>query len=225
MRLLGALGQNETPEAGELDDSLEALNDMLDGWSQNSLSVNQFTNVSVTWPANQATRTIGPTGDFVETRPSQVLRAEHLRSGVHYPIDILQYDRWLAIADRTVTSTLADRLYVEYTMPDAVLYLYPVPAEAATIKLYYEAPLSSFATVTTDVTLPPGYRRAITYSLAVELAAEFGRPVPAVVRSVQTQAMRSIQARNSRPLSARQGAVGLSRHGYGKYDIAGDTYR
>ena len=67
LRLIGQLAEGETPSAATSDDALTALNQMLDSWSAERLSVFSTQDQMFTWPASTKSRTIGPTGDFVGT--------------------------------------------------------------------------------------------------------------------------------------------------------------
>jgi hypothetical protein len=69
LRLIGQLAESETPSAATSADALTALNQMLDSWSSERLSVFSTQDQVFTWPANTVTRTLGPTGNFVGNRP------------------------------------------------------------------------------------------------------------------------------------------------------------
>jgi hypothetical protein len=69
LRLIGQLAEGETPSAATSADALTAMNQMLDSWSSERLSVFSTQDQIFTWPASTATRTLGPTGDFVGNRP------------------------------------------------------------------------------------------------------------------------------------------------------------
>ena len=68
LRLIGQLAEGETPSAATSQDALAALNQMLDSWNTDRLLVYTTQTQVFSWPAGQATRTIGPTGDFVGNR-------------------------------------------------------------------------------------------------------------------------------------------------------------
>ena len=69
LRLIGQLAEGETPSAATSADALTAMNQMLDSWSAERLSVFSTQDQIFTWPANTATRSLGPTGNFVGNRP------------------------------------------------------------------------------------------------------------------------------------------------------------
>ena len=69
LRLIGMLAEGETPSAATAQDSLSALNQMIDSWNTERLSTFSTQDQVFTWPVNTIHRTLGPTGDFVGNRP------------------------------------------------------------------------------------------------------------------------------------------------------------
>jgi hypothetical protein len=74
-------------------------------------------------------------------------------------------------------------MWVNMTYPDVTIHVYPVPSRALEFHFISVKPLTQPATLTTELAFPPGYLRAFTYNLAMELAPEFGvEPTPQVQR-------------------------------------------
>ena len=69
LRLIGQLAEAETPSAATAEDSLVALNQMIDSWNTERLSVFSTQDQVFSWTPGLITRTLGPTGDFVGNRP------------------------------------------------------------------------------------------------------------------------------------------------------------
>jgi hypothetical protein len=57
--------------------------------------------------------------------------------------------------------------------------------------------LQSFAAITDELDLPPGYQRAIEYNLAVEYGPEFGVDIPNTVRQIAESSRRNLKRINS----------------------------
>ena len=176
LRLLGVLAEGETPSASESADALMALNQMLDSWSTERLSVFSTSDQTFTWPAGQVTRTLGPTGDFVGVRPVLLDDSTYYVDslGVSHQIQIINEDQYNAIAVKTVNSSLPQFLYVNATNPDIEMSLYPVPSQALTWHFVGGSPLAEPVSLATTLAFPPGYMRAFAYNLAMEIAPEFG---------------------------------------------------
>ena len=60
-------------------------------------------------------------------------------------------------------------------------------------------PLSTLAALTTSLSLPPGYERALRYALALELAPEYGRQVSEIVMAAAVESKAAIKRMNIAP--------------------------
>lgn len=186
LRLLGVLAEGETPSAETSADALMALNQMLDSWSTERLSVYATLEQVVTWPSGQAVRTLGPSGNLPGTnvRPVAVEDSTFYRDaeGTDHPVQIISEAEYNTLSDKTVTGD-PYLLVVNPTHPNIELTVYPVPSRALDWHIVSPQVLTEVATLATVFALPPGYLRALTYNLAMELAPEFGvEPSPQVQR-------------------------------------------
>lgn len=198
LRAIGQLEQGQEPDAEASADALLAMNQMIDSWSTERLSVYSMQDQTFTWPANTISRTVGPTGNFVGTRPvlvddSTFFKANNLR----YNLALLNVDQYNGIALPTVTSTLPQALYVNMTMPDATMYIYPVPTQAIELHLMSVQELTQPATLATELVVPPGYLKAFRFNLAVEVATEFGIEPPQQVKRQAEISKRNIKRINN----------------------------
>lgn len=186
LRLLGVLAEGEAPSAEMSADALTALNQMLDSWSAERLSVFATQDQIFTWPAGQITRTLGPTGNFIGNRPMDLDDATYFRdpsTGVSYGIKIINQQQYDGIAVKTVTSTYPQVIWMNSSMPNVELRVFPVPIRDLEWHFINIEPLSQPATLATELVFPPGYMRAFKYNLACEIAPEFGvEPTPTVQR-------------------------------------------
>ena len=64
LRLIGQLAEGEEPSADTMQDSIMAMNQMIQSWDTERLSVFGTQDQVFIWPAYEKTRTIGPSGDF-----------------------------------------------------------------------------------------------------------------------------------------------------------------
>jgi hypothetical protein len=189
LRLLGVLAEGETPSAATSQDALMALNQMIDSWNTERLSVFCTQDQIFTWPASILSRTLGPTGDFVGNRPVLLDDSTYFKapSGVSYGIKFINQQQYNGIAVKTVTSTFPQVMFTNMTFPNIEMYVYPRPTQNLEWHFVSVQELANPATLSTVLFYPPGYLRAFTYNLAMEFAPEFGiEPSPQVQRIAMT---------------------------------------
>jgi hypothetical protein len=185
LRLIGQLAEGEVPSADTAQDALAAMNMMIDSWSTERLAVYATQDQVFTWPAGQAVRTLGPTGDFVGLRPVLLDDATYYvdPQGLSFMPAIINEAEYNAIVLKSVTSTYPQVIYAEASNPNATYSIYPVPTQALVWHFISVLELAQPATLGTQLVFPPGYLRAFRYNLACELAPEFGvEPSPQVTR-------------------------------------------
>jgi len=189
LRLLGVLAEGETPSASVSQDSLMALNQMIDSWNTERLSTFVTQDQVYTWPAGFISRTLGPSGDFVGNRPILMDDATYYKApnGVSYGIKFINQQQYDGIAVKTVTSTYPQVCWVNMGFPDITLTVYPKPTQDLEWHMISVQELDRPADLSTVMYYPPGYLRAFTYNLAMEIAPEFGvEPSPQVTRIAMT---------------------------------------
>jgi hypothetical protein len=200
LRLIGAIATGETPSADELTDALAVLNDMLDSWSLENLTLYQrSTREELSWTSGQQSRTWGASGTFTSARPVDLEFAAILQSSTEYPLQILSPGEWAQLKQKTLTGSLPTAIYIEGSYPNATMYLWPVPNQTITLVTHTLKPLSSFATANDTVSLPPGYSRAIRFNLAIELAPEYGKSISEQILISAQEAKENIKRKNSKP--------------------------
>jgi hypothetical protein len=190
LRLLGVLAEGETPSAATSQDSLIAVQQMIESWNTERLSVFSTQDQIFTWPAGEITRTLGPSGNFSGNRPVLFDDATYYRdpgTNVSFGIKFINQQQYDGIAVKTVTSTYPQVIFVNMTYPDATMTVYPKPTRDLEWHFISVQELSNPAVLTTNLTFPPGYLRAFVYNLAMEIAPEFGvEPSPQVTRIAMT---------------------------------------
>jgi hypothetical protein len=230
MRLIGSLGKGEQPDSDEATDGLASLNSMLDAWQIERLMVYQIVQNSHTWPTTTTSRTIGSGGNFAVQRPVRIEAAYAMDSSNQwFPLVVLQNrNEYDSIVVKSTGSTLPEYLFYDPAYPLGVIYLYPVPSVQLTLKLNTWQTLQSFASLTTDLALPPGYQRAIEFNLAMELAAEYGKgkEIDPQVPFIATQSKAAIKTINQPSMVAQvEAAVAALGKiaGGGRYNIFTDS--
>jgi len=191
LRLIGMLAEGETPSAATAQDSLMALNQMIDSWNTERLSVFSTIDQIVNWPVGSINETLGPSGSLVRlngtaVRPVLVDDSTYFKdpgTGVSYGVKLINQQQYNGIAVKTVTSTFPQVVFVNMTYPDIDIFIYPRPTRLLEWHFISVQELTQPANLSTDILFPPGYLRAFTYNLACEIAPEFGvEPSPQVQR-------------------------------------------
>ena len=200
LRLIGQLAEGETPSAATSQDSLAALNQMIDSWNTERLSVFSTQDQVFSWPPNVLSRTLGPSGDFVGNRPILIDDATYFidpASGISYGIKIINQQQYDGIAVKTVTSTYPQVIWINMEYPNISMYVYPKPTKVLEWHFISVEELTQPATLTTTLSFPPGSLRAFRYNLACEIAAEFGVEPSPQVKRIAMSAKRNLKRINN----------------------------
>jgi hypothetical protein len=200
LRLLGVLAEGETPSAATSQDALTAMNQMIDSWNTERLSVFCTQDQVFTWPAGEYIRTLGPSGDFIGLRPVLLDDATYYRdpgTNVSFGIKFINQQQYNGIAVKTVTSTYPQVIFVNMGFPDITMSIYPRPTRDLEWHFVSVQKLSEPATLATDLTFPPGYLRAFAYNLAMEFAPEFGVEPSEQVKRIAMTSKRNLKRINN----------------------------
>lgn len=196
MRLVGAIASGETPTADEANDALDVLNDILEAWATENLMLYRNENDQYSLTPNKQSYTIGPIGDFNAVRPVTIEGAFVTYNGLDFPLRVLNTEQWNGIALKNFSAPIPSALYYVPTFPLGNIYLWPAPSQAIPLTLAVNMQFSQLANVSQSISLPPGYKKALRYVLAVELAPEFGVEAPPSVVVVARDMIGNIKAAN-----------------------------
>jgi hypothetical protein len=200
LRLLGVLAEGEVPSAETSQDALMAMQQMIESWNTERLSVYATQDQIFMWPAGQLSRTLGPSGDFIGNRPVLLDDSTYFKdpgTGVSYGIKFINQQQYNGIAVKTVTSTYPQVIFVNMTFPDIEMYIYPRPTRELEWHFISVQELTQPATLATVLHFPPGYLRAFRYNLACEMAPEFGTEPSSQVRRLAMSSKRNIKRINN----------------------------
>lgn len=189
------VGVGRTPTDAMAQDALSALNNMLDSWGLERLAVYHVkVNTGLTWTALARSMTIGSGGGFNIALPSRIVGAIFTVLGYDYTVrKIISVEEYERIAAKDSTSTWPEFIAFDRAYPLGTVYGYPKPNAALTTSLLTWEQLQQFSSLTDQISLPQGYRRAIQKSLAIELAPMYG-PSAAPSKEVLMQAKQAKSA-------------------------------
>jgi hypothetical protein len=204
LRLLGVLAEGETPSAEVSQDALTALNQMLDSWSTERLSIYNTIDQVFNWPAGEIQQHLGPTGSafggFDGIRPLLLDDSTYYRdpgTNVSFGIKFINQQQYDGIAVKTVTSTYPQVMWINMEYPNIQMTIYPKPTRLLEWHFISVQELSQPATLATELAFPPGYLRAFVYNLAMELAPEFGVEPSTQVQRIAMTSKRNIKRINN----------------------------
>jgi hypothetical protein len=220
LRLIGAIGAGETPEAAMSADGLEAFQLLVDSWSGQGLMV--YAQTKEDFPlTGAASYTIGSGGDFDTGRPESIIDAYVSMGGLDYPLTIIDGNKYARIAQKDI-SGIPSWLFYSPEYPLGIIYIYTLAGTGSTLNIDSLKELTSPTALTTTISFPPGYKLAMKYVLAAHLAPEYGRQVDQAIFKIAVDALDSIKSKNA---SARAQTVSLdmyvSNRRAGAYSING----
>lgn len=175
--------------------ALSVLNDLIDSWNTQTLFIYGTTEIVATVSGRPIT--IGPAMQINTARPIRMMPGSFARiGGIDYPITWIQEAEYNEIPLKLTASTIPIWGFYDNSSPTGGLYFWPYQATATEYHIVVETQLTQWATLATDIVLTPGYKRALIYSLAEELAPGM-RDVPASVTRNAMNARRAIRQLNT----------------------------
>lgn len=203
--------------------SLDTLNLMLDSWSIDRLFIYVET-LSPLLLTGAASYTVGIGGDLAIARPSELVSAYSVVNGVSYPMEILQSgEQYDNIRLKGLTQAWPACVWYQKSYPLGTLFFYPLGAIQAYLR--FTTALQQFPSLTTQIALPSGYKKAIVDAGAVELSQAFNTNIPATVIQSATNAIARLKRLNAQPATRGvEASVMASRFGRGQYNILSDGY-
>jgi hypothetical protein len=205
LRTAGINGVGQTPLAEDSNTGLQLLSNLMAEWQRKRWLVWTLVDSSIT-STGATSYTVGPTGDFAIARPDK-LEAAYARLlptgpglSVDYPLAlILAREDFSKLTLKTLT-TFPSSVFYDSSFPTGLLYFWPVPPSGQfELHIVTKQGLPAYTTLTDDLALPPEYMSAALYSLAVELAMNYGLdPRPSIVMKMRA-ALQVVRTANIQP--------------------------
>ena len=205
LRLIGIIGEGETPTSYQSDNALFTLNEMLDSWNADGLMIYTQNFYEYTFVSNTSTVTIGPGGNIdIPVRPSELtaawIRQNASGNYIDLPMNLITQEEYGNIRAKTSPSTIPRYIALNGDWPVATMYLWPTAIPSDTkLRILCNYPLTTGVALSDTENLPPAYRQAIRFNLACLLAAEYGREAPPTVQQ-QAYKSKSIIAQNNQSI-------------------------
>ena len=211
MRKVLILDPGEPIPKDDEGDALEACQFMADAWTTETLLIPVVGVVTKTLQADSTSYTIGiypgtpPDADVhIETaRPEKIIGAFIRDSaGTDYPQKIIYVKQFNRISRKSEGSR-PSQFYVRQGWPLDTIIFESLPYATETINLTVIQPLSEIlavASLTEVINLPPGYKQALVYNLALEYAPEWGKDPKNFVTKTAKDTKKWIKRKNYRSI-------------------------
>lgn len=184
LRLIGVIASGETPSTEESNDAFVVMNQLLASWSAQQVPCLGLTRATVTMT--------GASSYALAVRPLRIKSAMWVVGGVDIEFEVVPSNLFADGRRGRV-------LFYDGGFTTGTIYLRPAPS-TGTLTLETFLPLTAIAALATTINLPPGYERALRFSLALDLCAEFGRPVPESVAAGASESIGAIASLNRQVL-------------------------
>lgn len=177
LKRLGVIDAAESPTPADQADTLLRLNDLIDGWATERLTI--YTTTRTTWPlvSGQAAYSIGTGGDVNIARPVFVEDLNFIDTSQSPDLEMnlspLTVDAYAAIPQKALTSTYPSCYFYNPTFPLATVTFWMIPNVSYLEGVIYAPTAVTELGLNDVISLPPGYRRFLRDNLAVEMAPEF----------------------------------------------------
>jgi hypothetical protein len=196
-RLGGILsGAGASLTAQESADGLNVLNELLESWNLENFLIYAHTNSTFNLSANVGTYSIGTGQTFNTTRPIGIRTGYGTISGVDQPFLMIGDAEFNQISVKSLTGAWPQVANYTASYPYGSITFWPIPAQAMTVTLGLDVPLTSVASLSTSIDLPNGYSKLLRYRLAIELCNEFQIPVPPNVAEIASKLEGNIKVAN-----------------------------
>lgn len=201
---LGVLQEGETASDAQTSLALSRFNRLLDNWNADRLKVYADQYLTFTWVPGTSPTTIGPTGATWTTgqRPVTIEGISYIfpGGGTNAYITLTPRDAqwWHNQITPELATTNPTDFYYNPTWPNGSIYFWPVPQTAYDVELQVRVVLSQFeiSDLSDTFTMPPGYRDALTLSLAEELCIPFRVAPSQQLKESATKARARVFANN-----------------------------
>ena len=229
---MGAAGRTMSPEDGA--EGLWCLNSMVDSWKTERCLVYAQKRTEIPVVANKDHYTIGPTGADItlDDRPTKLNGVgfvfTNTTPNIEYEMIELTDQEWRALSPKVYYNTSSTKWYYSAEAALGLLYLWPITNQNIHhFAIYTWEVVQEFGSDGDVVVVPPGYREALEYNLALSLAERNPKLQNMSPTSVQRakESKANIKAINGPHLLMRaELAAGSAKPNRGHWDISSNRY-
>lgn len=206
LRRINRLGAGQTIASSDETFALSELNYLIDHWRALKRFVLYYSQSEYTFTTSKQSYSIGrSSADFTADRPIKIARANLIHSGddpdSYTPLAVYDMTEYASLSTPVLSDEEPVCIYYQPTVPNGTIWPWPYPANTAEalankLQLFTWSYLSGYETVDTDVDLAPGYKDAITWTLAERLADAFGITLTVTQVKLARQSRAAIASNN-----------------------------
>lgn len=171
-----ALAAGAVLDDTEATRALKKLTRLFDNWNAERAGVYASTQTTYTLVPSLQPHTIGPTAftpTFTVTqRPVSIDAANLVINTIAYGLTLRDADWWASVTVPSLSTSMPTDLYYSPEWPLGKIYLWPLPTTAYGLQLQTRIVLANLG-LDDILSLPPGYRDAITLTLGEMLAPSY----------------------------------------------------
>lgn len=189
LRIIGSIGQGETPTTNAYSEAAVALNQLVKEWEADGMQIWKYlVSNPITMVTDTATIAIGTGQTANQTAPLKILQAflRNTATQADTPLILTTFQEQNLLGNKSsLAGGTPNQLYYRPPLANAaelsgLIYLYPCPdANAvATYNLYVVGmyPIEEFDASTDTADFPQFYYNALSWGLADQLSYEYGVP-------------------------------------------------
>jgi hypothetical protein len=215
LQLIGEKSIGGTLSPDEQTTYLAALNAMMDSWSVDRSKIYQLLQENFALTTSVGSYTIGAGATFNTTRPTRIDDPCFVRDtqSIDRPLELIDAAAYGLITKKNLDGGIPAWMFYDGAFASSLgtIFIYPEPIAGLTLYINSWKQLQQFALISTTLALPPGYERAITYNLAIELAGGF-ISVSQEVAKIARESLGAIRGFNTpSPISRLDSGVAGSR--------------
>jgi hypothetical protein len=206
LQKIHAYAPGEPIDDSDAETCLRVGNDMLDSWSNESLSCYAILEQSVLLNPPVAQYSIGPGGMINGTRPLKLIDGPGSAylldtNNNRYGVDVLPQDKWNMVTSNTqISANVPIYIFYDPQYPLGLINVWPIPNIAWTLYFDSYLQLVDFTNINGPINFPPGYKKAIQDCLAVEIWPYFFRnkPIDPLIVEIASKSKGNIKRTNIR---------------------------
>lgn len=217
LKTLAILGDGENPSAGEANDGLMLLNEIVDKWNTENLMTASFNKIEIPLVFGQSRYEIS--GMPISGIDSVYMQTSNISSHIR-KLTKTEYEN---ISNKTETNGNCNAIYYNASYPIAELYVHPCGSGSSSkIVMAVQSVFDIFPDLDTEINLQSGYIMALRLNLAVNIAPYFSVAASQTVMEQAVGAKSFIKDNNNKnkPLKMRCDKALNSRRPY--YNIFSD---